>query len=83
MNIGIHCQDSALCRANQHSWLTVVRDQASVVLDVEIWERAMDVSAYLLPCLRGAEDSDDWDLRGVLLLRLIKPPGQSRVEFCR
>ena len=80
VNISIHYEFSAFCKPNNRPWLTVVRYQAPMVFNVEIWEGAMDVSAYFLPRLRGAEDSDNRDLRGISLLWLISPSGQSGVK---
>lgn len=53
-----------------------------MVFNIEVRECAMDVGTDLLACFRRPEDSDDWNLRGIFLLRLPRASGQLRVEVC-
>ena len=70
--------------ANSHHkvLLTFIGLQAPMVLDVEVRECAMDVSAHLLTRLCGPKHADDWKLwEGVLRRAIVSV--ELGIEFCR
>lgn len=62
---------------------TCILIQATGVLQVEVWQRAMYMRAYLLTCFCGAKNTNDRDLRGALALRRTRSPPKNRVELSR
>jgi len=62
--------------------LTIVWYEARIVPDVEVGQRAVNMGAYFLSCLRGSEYPDYGNPGRSFLLGIPIASGKLRIEFC-
>lgn len=63
--------------------LTIIGEQTSIILDIQIRKGAVDMGAHFLPCFGRPKHPNDWNSGFLIQLRLVYIVAKLRVIFRR